>query len=264
MPSPLTSPAPAPRCRCSRMSIARAGSRCCRRARRDRGWPEAGGGAEHDIACAGPEARAVAPLRRPTIRSSMPSPLTSPRRRPSSRSGRRCVSPSRRKPLLPSSAARSRLGAKAGGGAEHDIARAGIDRRFGRRSEAADDQVVDAVAVDVARAGDRDAAVVAVVDPVEAEAVAAVERGEIEARREARGGAEHDVARAGSSSPPGSAPGAPTIRSSMPSPLTSPAPATETAAASSASIPSRRKPLLPSSAARSRLAAKPAAVPNTT
>ena len=65
------------------------------------------------------------------------------------------------------------------------------------------------------------------VDPVEAEAVAAVERGEIEARREARGGAEHDIALAGVVPPPGAAHGAPTIRSSMPSPLTSPAPATE-------------------------------------
>ena len=68
---------------------------------------------------------------------------------------------------------------------------------------------------------------VIVVDPVEAEAVAAVERGEIEARREARGGAEHHVALAGAVLPPGSAHGAPMIRSSMPSPLTSPAPATE-------------------------------------
>ena len=35
------------------------------------------------------------------------------------------------------------------------------------------------------------------VDPVEAEAVGAVERGEIEARPEARGGAEHHIALAG-------------------------------------------------------------------
>ena len=45
--------------------------------------------------------------------------------------------------------------------------------------------------------GDRAAAVVVLVDPVEAEAVRAVERGEIEARREAGVGAEDDVALAG-------------------------------------------------------------------
>ena len=55
---------------------------------------------------------------------------------------------------------------------------------------------------------------------------AAVERREIEARREAGVGAEDDIALAGVVCRP--APGAPTIRSSMPSPLTSPAPATET------------------------------------
>ena len=45
--------------------------------------------------------------------------------------------------------------------------------------------------------GDRRAAVVVGVDPVEAEAVAAVERGEIEARREAGVRAEDDIALAG-------------------------------------------------------------------
>ena len=45
------------------------------------------------------------------------------------------------------------------------------------------------------------------VDPVEAEAVRAVERGEIEARREAGGGAEHHVALAGVVPAAGSAPG---------------------------------------------------------
>ena len=78
--------------------------------------------------------------------------------------------------------------------------------------------------------------------------------------RLARAEAEDDVALAGRRQ----SPGAPTIRSSKPSPLTSPAPATEKPLSSSASIPSRRKPFDPSSAARSRLAAKPVSVPKTT
>ena len=82
-----------------------------------------------------------------------------------------------------------------------------------------------------------------VVDPVEAEAVAAVERGEIEARREAGGGAEHHIALAGVVPAAGIGAGAPMIRSSMPSPLTSPAPATERRCGHTSSIPSRRKPL---------------------
>ena len=158
------------------------------------------------------------------IRSSMPSPLTSPAPATETPLQSYASIPSRRKPLVPSSAARSRLAAKPCGGAEHHIALAGgvpsPDRRMGP-----DDQIIDAVAVDVPRAGDREAAVVIRVDPVEAEAVGAVERGEIEARREARGGAEDHIALAGSSVR--RTPGAPTIRSSMPSPLTSPAPATE-------------------------------------
>ena len=59
---------------------------------------------------------------------------------------------------------------EAGGGAEHHVALAGVvlppDRPW-----RPDDQVVDAVAVDVPRARDREAAVVIRVDPVEAEAV---------------------------------------------------------------------------------------------
>ena len=97
------------------------------------------------------------------------------------------------------------------------------DRRRGP-----DDQVIDAVAVDVARARDRDAAVVVRVDPVEAEAVRAVERrrdrGSPRSRRRCRrrrsSRRRRTAVRIGA--------GAPMIRSSMPSPLTSPAPATET------------------------------------
>ena len=84
---------------------------------------------------------------------------------------------------------------EAGVGAEDDVALAGtpVAGSAGRP----DDQVVDAVAVDVARAGDREAAAVVRVDPVEAEAVRPVERREIEARREAGVRAEDDIALAG-------------------------------------------------------------------
>ena len=118
----------------------------------------------------------------------------------------------------------------------------------------ADDQIVEAVAVDVPRPGNRTAAVVARVDAVEAEAVGAVERREIEgARRSPQRCRTPHSSRPHTPSTP-SAPRAPMIRSSKPSPLTSPAHATETAAARrTASMPSRRKPFAPLSAARSRL-----------
>ena len=86
---------------------------------------------------------------------------------------------------------------EARGRAEDDVALAGDLLPSGIGARRPDDQVVDAVAVEVARARDREAAVVIGVDPVEPEAVAAVERGQIEARGEARGGAEHHVALAG-------------------------------------------------------------------
>ena len=88
------------------------------------------------------------------------------------------------------------VGAEARGLAEHHIARPGIAPvRIG--AVGADDQVGEAVAVDVARRGDRDAAEVAGRHAAELEAVGAVEGGEIEVGAEARGLAEHHVARAG-------------------------------------------------------------------
>ena len=60
------------------------------------------------------------------------------------------------------------------------------------------------------------------IDAVEAEAVGAVEGREVEAGTEPRGSAEHDVALADAGVAI-----APMMRSSKPSPLTSPAPATE-------------------------------------
>ena len=188
---------------------------------------EARGGAEHHIALAGVVPPPGSAPGAPMIRSSMPSPLTSPApatetaavviRRRSRRGGSRCCRRARRDRGSPRSPRRSRT--------PRSSRRRCTCRRDRRRRP--DDQVIDAVAVDVPRARDREAAVVIVVDPVEAEAVGAVERGEIEARREARGGAEHHVALAGVVPAAGIGAGAPMIRSSMPSPLTSPAPATE-------------------------------------
>ena len=64
--------------------------------------------------------------------------------------------------------------------------------------------------------------------------------------------------------PLGSATGAPTIRSLIPSPFISPAPETERPLLSSKSIPLITKPLLPSRSDRFKLAAKPEFDPKTT
>ena len=108
-------------------------------------------------------------------------------------------------------------------------------------SARADDQVSQAIAVDIARAGDAGARAVIGIDAVDAEA-AVPEIGQIDRRRASL--AEDHVALPGKSlSPSGSAPDAPTIRSARPSPLTSPAPETLTPEKSSTSMPSMRKPL---------------------
>ena len=79
---------------------------------------------------------------------------------------------------------------------EHHVARAGtVAVRIG--AEGADDQVVEAVAVDVARRGDREAAAVARRLAADLEAVAAVEARQVDVRGEAAGLAEHHIARAG-------------------------------------------------------------------
>ncbi len=66
-------------------------------------------------------------------------------------------------------------------------------------TEGADDQVGEAVAVDVARRGDREAGCNRrAAAPSKLEAVAAVQRRHVERGGEARGLAEHHVARAGS------------------------------------------------------------------
>ena len=84
-------------------------------------------------------------------RSSMPSPFMSPAagtELPVLVEG----APSRRKPLLPFEC-REIEARRAIPSAEHDITGAGMSDRRARR---ADDQVVDAVAVDVASIGDRE------------------------------------------------------------------------------------------------------------
>ena len=142
------------------------------------------------------------------------------------------------------------LAAKPDGLAEHHIARAGIDAvRIG--SPGADDQVGEAVAVDVAGRGHRDAALVARRRAAELEAGRAVERREIDVGGKARSLAEHHVARAGDTL--GSAE-APTIRSAKPSPLMSPAEATEMPLSSPSAAPLSLKPVAPSSVERSMLA----------
>ena len=75
-------------------------------------------------------------------------------------------------------------GGKARSLAEHHIAlaRIGVPARIGARG--ADQDVVEAVAIDVPRRGDGLAAAVTGIDAVEAEAVGAVEAREIERRRQ--------------------------------------------------------------------------------
>ena len=107
--------------------------------------------------------------------------------------------------------------------AEHDVALAGVAvRRIGAGS--ADDQVGEAIAVDIARAAHRTAR----------DRTRRCHRGGSRwcrrgsrgrARHRSRGLAEHDVALTGIM--PAEIGGAPTIRSAKPSPLTSPAPLTE-------------------------------------
>ena len=127
----------------------------------------------------------------------MPSPLTSPAAETEQPLGHR------QRPIEAEAVAAVERGEiearrEAGVGAEHDIAGAVIGAAGGISIRCPDDQIVDAVAVDVASSGDGVAAVShRPSSPIEAEAVAAVKRGEIEARREAGVGAEDDIAGAG-------------------------------------------------------------------
>ena len=122
-------------------------------------------------------------------------------------------------------------GAEARRLAEHHVGLAGIVAAVvaARRP---DDQIGEAVAVHVAGRGDAEAGIVIRRIALDDEAVGGRERREIDHLpvepagvdrvAEARRLAEHHVSLAGVT-PPSSPPGAPTIRSSKPSPFTSPA-----------------------------------------
>ena len=151
--------------------------------------------------------------------------------------------------------------------AEDDVALALIGRPAGALGiRRPDDQVGEAVAVHVPRRGDRVAAAIVLIDADQAEAVGPVQRRKVERRRPRPARlAVHHIALALIVAPPAlSAPGAPTIRSAKPSPFTSPAEETERRSIA-CSMPIRRKPLVPSSVARSSEGV-PAqlALPNTT
>ena len=157
------------------------------------------------------------------------------------------------------------VGAAELGGAEHDVALAGaFAGRSGRRLGAPTIRSsMPSPLTSPARA--TEVPLWSPLDPVEAEAVrcrrARRDRGSPRSPCPCRTPRSSRRRR----SRPELAPGAPTIRSSKPSPLTSPAPATEKPLRSSLSIPSRRKPFVSVERARDRGSrAKPAAVPNTT
>ncbi len=133
------------------------------------------------------------------------------------------------KPVVPFSARKVDVGGEARRLAEHHIARAEVSRSH--RPRRADDQVGVAVAVHVARRRHRDAGE-GRRRPRRSAGSRCCRSGVDRSRLagEARRLAEHDVAGAGRGSRSASAHQAPTIRSSKPSPFTSPAEATENAA----------------------------------
>ena len=86
------------------------------------------------------------------IRSAKPSPLTSPAEATEVPLSSSAATPLSLKPLVPSRADEVEIGAEARGLAEHHVARAEVAAvRIG--AEGTDDQVGEAVAVDVARRG---------------------------------------------------------------------------------------------------------------
>ena len=151
--------------------------------------------------------------------------------------------------------------------AEDHVGEPGQERVGEVAVTAAQHQIVDAVAVEVAGAVYGDTGIARDVrDRVDGEAIVAVERGEIDAAGGADvGAAEQARRRARSRSFRSCTFGAPTIRSSYPSPLTSPVALMACAQLSLGSTPSMAKPLRPSSVARSTTPSWPiAAFPNTT
>ena len=114
-------------------------------------------------------------------------------------------------PLMPKAvrcglplALRARGGPRRGNrAAEHHVALAGIGIATGVRSASPDDQVRQAVAIDVTGAGNADAGVVVGIDAVDPE-TADAQHGEID--RRAAGLAEHHIAFAGTEAADGAGP----------------------------------------------------------
>ena len=114
------------------------------------------------------------------MRSSKPSPLTSP----APATERRCVACVDAVEAKAVGAVEGReieAGTEPRGSAEHDVALAGIRIPVSIGAGSADDDIAEAVAVDVPGRGDRAAAIVVRIDAVEAKAVGAVEDREVEA-----------------------------------------------------------------------------------
>ena len=109
----------------------------------------------------------------------------------------------------------------------------------------ADEDVGKAVSVHVTRTRHLNPRQIVCVNAVQSETGRAVQRAQVDRRGKTARLPEHHVAftRKTSMSPPGSALGAPMIRSSKPSPFTSPALDTRIPDRSSASMPSSRKPV---------------------
>ena len=191
MPSPLTSPAPRPRRRLVvSVDRRRGGSRCCRRALESRGSPRSRRGAEDHIALAGtaipspsaprgPDDQVIDAVAVDVARARDREPLRSSRVDPVEAEAVRAVERRRDR-----GSPRSRPRCRRRRSSRRRCPSVGIGVRR------PDDQVVDAVAVDVPRARDRAAAAVIVVDPVEAEAVrcrrAPRDRGSPRSRRRSR------------------------------------------------------------------------------
>ena len=120
---------------------------------------------------------------------------------------------------------------KGAGVAEHDIAVARLGAGVaGRRRLCSDDEIVEAVAVNVAGQGHRPAGeIVRILAMDDEAAVAARDRSKVDLRRKAAGVAEHHVAvaRLDACIVRAIAKSAPMMRSSKPSPLMSPAEETE-------------------------------------
>ena len=171
---------------------------------RDRGevdlGREARGLAEHHVAVARIEAVLPGPSPRvaPMMRSSKPSPLTSPAEDTETpEKSMRILAMDDEAAVAGRDGGEVDLRREARGLAEHHVAGARIGACVAGAIAVPgpDDEVVEAVTVDVAGRGDRNAGLIVRVLAVDDEsAVAGRDRGEVDLGREARGLAEHHVA----------------------------------------------------------------------